>query len=61
MMLEFEREGVPAVSQSVVKVVYDDEIIGEYFADILVDNKVIIELKATENLTIENEAQLLNY
>ncbi len=61
MMLEFEREGIPAVSQFAIKVVYEDKIIGEYFADILVDNKVIIEIKAAKSIAIENEAQLLNY
>ena len=40
---------------------YDDEVIGEYYADILVDNKIIVELKAARNLSGENEAQLLNY
>jgi len=43
MMIEFKRESIPAVSQSAIKVFYEDEIIGEYFADILVDDKVIIE------------------
>ena len=40
---------------------YEDEIIGEYFADLLVDDKVIVEIKASKNLVVENEAQLLNY
>ncbi len=61
MMKELKRENIPAVSQSAIKVVYEDEIIGEYFADILVDNKVIVEIKAAKSLAIENEAQLLNY
>src|SRR3972149_10011391 len=43
MMIEFKRESIPAVSQSAIKVFYEDEIIGEYFTDILVDDKVIIE------------------
>ncbi len=60
-MIEFEKEGIPAASQFAIKVFYEDKIIGEYFADILVDNKVIIEIKAARNLTLENEAQLLNY
>ncbi|MBC8552439.1 MAG: GxxExxY protein [Candidatus Brocadiales bacterium] len=54
-------EGISAVTQSAIKVVYEEEIIGEYFADILVDNKVIVEIKAAKSLAIENEAQLLNY
>ena len=61
MMIEFKREGIPAVSQSAIKVFYEDEIIGEYFADLLVDDKVIVEIKASKNLVVENEAQLLNY
>ena len=40
---------------------YQDEIVGEYFADILVDGRVIVEIKAARNLGLENEAQLLNY
>jgi len=61
MMFEFKREGVPAVAQFPIKVFYENEILGEYFADILVDNKVIVEIKASKNLVIDNEAQLLNY
>ena len=61
MMIEFKREGIPVVSQSAIKVFYEDEIIGEYFADLLVDDKVIVEIKASKNLVVENEAQLLNY
>ena len=61
MMIELKREDIPAVSQYAIKVFYEDEIVGEYFADILVDDKVIVEIKAARNLAIENEAQLLNY
>jgi len=61
MMIEFRRECIPAVPQSPIKVFYEGEIIGEYYADILVDNKVIVEIKAAKCLVEENEAQLLNY
>ena len=61
MMIEFKKEGIPAVQQSAIKVLYENSIIGEYFADILVDDKVIVELKASRSLGLENEAQLLNY
>ena len=61
MMIEFRKENIPAVSQYAIKVVYQDEIVGEYFADILVDRKVIVEIKAGKSLALENEAQLLNY
>jgi len=49
---------VPAV---LLKVSYKDEVVGEYFADIVVEDKVIIELKAVEQLAGIHEAQLLNY
>ena len=61
MMIEFRKAVIPAVSQSPIKVAYGDEIIGEYFADILVDGKVIIEIKAVKNLIVDHEAQVLNY
>ena len=61
MMIDFKKEKIPADSQYAIKVFYEDEIVGEYFADILVDGKVIVEIKAAKNLGLENEAQLLNY
>jgi len=61
MMIELKKENIPASAQAPIKVIYDDEVIGDYYADILVDNKVIVELKAVRNLSGENEAQLLNY
>jgi GxxExxY protein len=61
MMIELKKEGIPAISQSPVKVFYDSQSVGEYYADILVDERVIVEVKASQNLAEENEAQLLNY
>ena len=61
MMIEFMKENIPVVSQYAIKVFYENKIVGEYFADILVDNKVIVEIKAARTLAPENEAQLLNY
>ena len=40
---------------------YNSEIVGEYFTDILIDVKVIVEIKAVRILALEHEAQLLNY
>ncbi len=44
-----------------ISVKYDNQTVGEYFADIVVDNKVIIEVKATDKHNPVFEAQLLNY
>jgi len=61
MMIDFKKENISAVSQYAIKVFYEDEIVGEYFEDILVDGKVIVEIKAAKTLALEHEAQLLNY
>ena len=50
-----------SLHQSPIKVSYEDEVIGEYYADILADDRVIVEIKATRTLASEHEAQLLNY
>ena len=44
-----------------IKVKYKCRIVGEYFADIVVENSIILELKAVESLHKIQEAQLLNY
>jgi GxxExxY protein len=61
MMIDFRKSGIAAASQSPIKVIYEDETVGEYFADILVDDKIIVEIKATKSLTEDHHAQLLNY
>jgi GxxExxY protein len=60
-MIELKREGIAAFAQSPINVLYDGKIIGEYFTDILAENKGIVEIKAGRQLVNENEAQLLNY
>ena len=61
MIIELKKEGIRAIAQAPIRVLYDNEIIGEYYADILVDDKVIVEIKAARQLAEEHEAQLLNY
>jgi GxxExxY protein len=61
MMVESKRDGIQAAGQSPIRVMYENEIVGEYFADLLIENKVIVEIKAAKNVVAENEAQLLNY
>ncbi len=61
MMIEFRKAGISAESQSPIKVIYEGEIVGEHAADIIVDNKVIIELKAAKKIAVDHHAQLLNY
>ena len=61
LMLELRLRGLRAKSQVPLKVFYKEKIVGEYIADILVENKVVVELKAVEKLEKVHEAQLLNY
>lgn len=61
MIMEFRKAGIFAVPQAPISVYYYDSVIGEYFADIIVDDVVIVEIKALKSLVPENEAQLLNY
>lgn len=61
LTIELAKMGIAAAAQSSIQVFYDNNIVGEYFADILVKNCIIVEIKAAKNLSMEHEAQLLNY
>jgi GxxExxY protein len=49
LMLDLKEENIPAVAQAPIRVLYKGEIVREYFADILVDKKIIGEIKAAKN------------
>ena len=61
MMLELMELGLICERQKQINVFYKEKKVGEYYADILVESKVILELKACEVLMPEHQAQLLNY
>lgn len=61
LLIELQELGLESYSQHQIKVNYKNKEVGEYYADILVENCVILELKAAETLKSEHEAQLLNY
>lgn len=61
MMIELSKNGLTARRHLPVKVYYDGEAVGEYFADIMVENSVVLELKAAAALLEEHECQLINY
>ena len=61
LLIELRSLGLKADSQVPIKVYYKDEVVGEYSADILVEEKVILELKTVDRLEKIHEAQLLNY
>ena len=61
LLIELKKRGLNASGQVPINVEYKGEIVGEYFADIVVEDKVVLELKAIESLQKIHEAQLLNY
>jgi GxxExxY protein len=61
LLRKFALQGVKAVGQAALEVRYKGEPVGRYAADILVDDRIVVELKAAESLTKAHEAQLLNY
>lgn len=61
MMFELCSNGLECLQQVPIDVLYRNEHVGDYCCDILVDNKIILELKATKSIAEEHEAQLINY
>ena len=58
---ELKNNGFEVEAQKQIKVYYKNVEVGEYYADLIVNDKVILELKATESITEAHEFQLLNY
>ncbi len=61
LYIELVSMGLFVEKQKAVKVYYEGDQIGEYFADLIVDGCIIVELKAAESLRKEHENQLINY
>lgn len=61
LFVELEAMGLSVEKQKPITVYYEDEIVGEYFADLVVEEHVIVELKASKALRKEHEFQLINY
>ena len=61
MLIELKKAGLYAKSQHPIKVLYENQIVGEFIADLIVEESIIVELKAISQLTKIHEAQLVNY
>jgi GxxExxY protein len=61
MALEFTRQGINFGKQVPIEVRYKGEIAGDYIADFIVEDKVVVEIKAKKDLDSFDDAQLLNY
>jgi GxxExxY protein len=60
-MVEFKHMGIAAENQKDLNVYYRNELVGEFRADIVVEEKILIEIKAVNRLLPIHEAQLINY
>jgi GxxExxY protein len=58
---ELQLRGHKAEAEVKISVYYKETLVGDYYADILVEGRIILELKALSKLTSDHEAQLLNY
>ena len=61
LVIELRKRGIFTEQEKQIEVKYDNQIVGEYFADIVVDNKVVVEVKSADKYNPVFEAQLLNY
>jgi len=61
MIIELRDLGMNCESQKEINVKYKDESVGNYFADIIVENKVIVELKAVKKVRKKHEVLLVHY
>ncbi|MET0752064.1 MAG: GxxExxY protein [Pyrinomonadaceae bacterium] len=61
LFLELAEIELNVRQQEPIQVFYNQKLVGEYYADLIVEDCVIVELKAAESLSSANEAQLLNY
>ena len=60
MMIELKKAGIHSISQSGIRIFYQGKIIDEHYADILVDNKVIVKITAERDLGEDDKVQILH-
>ena len=61
LYIELKDQGIPVETEVPINVFYNNHVVGSYKADMIVNKNIIIELKATQHLSLENEVQLVNY
>jgi GxxExxY protein len=61
LLIELKKEGLQAESQKAIIVEYENEIVGHFTADILVEDTIILELKSVKQIIQAHEVQMVNY
>jgi len=61
LLIELQKQGLEVEQQFPIDVYYEGKVIGQYYADLVVEQKIIVELKAVSDLAKTHEVQLVNY
>ena len=61
LMILLRRENIESAQQAPITVTFEGEAVGDYYADILVENKIILEIKSAEKIIDAHRAQALHY
>ena len=61
MVIELVKSDLKVEEEKPLKVYYDNQVVGDFYADLFVEQAVIVELKSVQNLTKDHEVQLVNY
>jgi GxxExxY protein len=61
MLIELAKSGLKAEEEKPLQVHYEGQIVGDFFVDLFVDDRVVVELKSVQHLSKEHEVQLVNY
>ncbi len=61
MVIELNKSNIQVEAEKALKVYYENQVVGDFFVDLLVENEIVVELKSVENLNRAHEVQLVNY
>ena len=61
MLIELESKKLKSEEEKSLKVYYDNQVVGTFSVDLLIEDEIVIELKSVQNLAKEHEVQLVNY
>jgi GxxExxY protein len=61
LLIALTDAGLPAQSQQAIHVIFRNKNVGNFYTDLLVENKVLVELKTVKSIIPQHEAQIINY
>ena len=61
MVIELKKKGLKVEEEKPLKVYYEDQVVGDFFIDLFVQDEIVVELKANQSIAKEHEVQLVNY